>query len=249
MASRIAIIDGHPDPDRARFVHALAAAYDEGAREQVQETRLLILADLEFPMIRTRAQWESAEDPAAVALWQDAIRWADHIVIPYPLWHGHVAAYLKAYLEQLMRPSIAREYGTGKMLASLFEMTPVKLLRGRSAPIIVNMGMPTILYRVYRGPQTADWHAARNRPSPVGQSELSRAGACLCHIVRHHADRRAGEGYAERCEAVRASGGNGFFAAAHAGAADLGGRRPLRHRRYCGQNRRSCAAGRTNYPA
>ena len=94
MASRIAIIDGHPDPDRVRFVHALAAAYDEGAREQVQETRLLILADLEFPMIRTCAQWESAEDPAAVALGQDAIRWADHIVIPYPLWHGHVAAYL-----------------------------------------------------------------------------------------------------------------------------------------------------------
>jgi putative NADPH-quinone reductase len=32
MARNIAIVDGHPDPDKARFCHALAAAYAEAAQ-------------------------------------------------------------------------------------------------------------------------------------------------------------------------------------------------------------------------
>ena len=31
MTKRITIIDGHPDPDPARYVHALAEAYAAGA--------------------------------------------------------------------------------------------------------------------------------------------------------------------------------------------------------------------------
>ena len=39
MATRITIIDGHPDPSPDRFVHALAAAYEEGARDESLEVR------------------------------------------------------------------------------------------------------------------------------------------------------------------------------------------------------------------
>jgi hypothetical protein len=32
MAKRILIIDGHPDPNAERYVHALSKAYFDGAR-------------------------------------------------------------------------------------------------------------------------------------------------------------------------------------------------------------------------
>jgi putative NADPH-quinone reductase len=51
-------------------------------------------------------------------------------------------ALLKAYLEQVMRPGFAFAYGTGKSVAK-------KLLAGKSARIVVTMGMPSIFFRLY----------------------------------------------------------------------------------------------------
>src|SRR3546814_9849412 len=59
--------------------------------------------------------------------------WADHLVILYPLWLGDVPALLKGFLEQILRPGFAIDEGSTGMSA--------KLLTGRSARIIVTMGM------------------------------------------------------------------------------------------------------------
>lgn len=142
MADRIVIIDGHPDPDPARFNHALANAYVEGAREAGRECRLLALAEMDFPLLRTRKDWEGGGPSASVREGQDAIRWADHIMFLYPLWLGDVPALLKAYLEQVMRPGFAIGFGSGG---------PKRLLKGRSARIVVTMGMPALFYRLYFG--------------------------------------------------------------------------------------------------
>ena len=62
--SRILIIDGHPDPDRARFVHALADAYADGAALR-HEVRRIDLAGLDIPLIRSQSEWmETAPPPA-----------------------------------------------------------------------------------------------------------------------------------------------------------------------------------------
>jgi putative NADPH-quinone reductase len=50
-------------------------------------------------------------------------------------------ALLKAFLEQVLRPGLAFEYGSSGM--------PKKLLTGKSARIIVAMGMPAFVYRWY----------------------------------------------------------------------------------------------------
>lgn len=47
-ARRIAIIDGHPDADPARFVHALASRYADGALAAGHELRRIDLARLDF---------------------------------------------------------------------------------------------------------------------------------------------------------------------------------------------------------
>jgi putative NADPH-quinone reductase len=142
MADRIVIIVGHPDPDPARFNHALARAYTEGAREAGRECRVLTLAEIEFPLLRSRKDWEQGEVPAAVREGQEAIHWAEHVMFLYPLWLGDVPALLKAYLEQVMRPGYAVGFGSG---------TPKRLLKGRSARIVVTMGMPALFYRLYFG--------------------------------------------------------------------------------------------------
>ncbi|MEI9928827.1 MAG: NAD(P)H-dependent oxidoreductase [Sphingomonas sp.] len=141
MKRRIALIDGHPDADRARFVHALADRYAEGARGGGGEVRRIDLATLDFPLLRSRGQWEGAP-PAMIAEAQKTIAWADHIVLLYPLWLGDVPALLKAFLEQTLRPGFAFDKGKGPFAG---------LLRGKSARIVVTMGMPALFYRFYYG--------------------------------------------------------------------------------------------------
>jgi putative NADPH-quinone reductase len=143
MAKKIAIFDAHPDPDPARFVHALAREYASGAREAGHEMRAIMLAGLNVPILRTREEWMDKPVPAAIQPGQAAITWADHIVFFYPLWHGDMPALLKAYLEHVMRPGFALDYGERKF--------PKKLLEGRSARIVVTMGMPAFFYRAYFG--------------------------------------------------------------------------------------------------
>ena len=143
MAKRIAIFDAHPDPDPARYVHALAQTYASGAREAGHEVRMIVLGGLDVPILQTREEWTNKPAPKVVQPGQDAIRWADHLVFLYPLWHGDMPALLKAYLEQVMRPGFALDYGEGKF--------PKQLLVGRSARVVVTMGMPALFYRAYFG--------------------------------------------------------------------------------------------------
>lgn len=142
MTKRIAILDAHPDPDRARFVHALADAYAEGAAGAGHEVRRIELAKLDVPLLRTRADWETGTPAPDIAAAQETIAWAQHLAILYPLWLGDVPALLKAFLEQVASPGFA--IGQGKT-------GPKPLLKGRSAHIVVTMGMPWFVYRLYFG--------------------------------------------------------------------------------------------------
>jgi len=139
MTKKILIIDGHPDPDRGRFVHALADAYADGAGQSGHEVRRLELAKIDIPFLRSRADWTDGEPTPEIIACQEAIRWAEHIVFFYPLWLGDVPALLKAFLEQIARPGFA--FGKGTM--------PKPLLKGRSARLVVTMGMPAFFYRFY----------------------------------------------------------------------------------------------------
>lgn len=142
MARRILILDGHPDPSGERFVHALVEAYQEGATMGKHEVLCIRLADLQFPLLRTQAEYEHGEPVNSIRRCQAAIEWASHVVIVYPLWLGSMPAMLKALLEQVLRPGFA--FSTVKL-----GRWPVKLQSGKSARIIVTMGMPGFIYRWY----------------------------------------------------------------------------------------------------
>jgi len=79
---------------------------------------------------------------------QHLMSWADHVVILYPLWLGSMPALLKALLEQMLRPGFAfSTLELGKW--------PVKFLSGKSARIIMTMGMPAPIPLVFSCPQLA----------------------------------------------------------------------------------------------
>lgn len=142
MAQRIVLIDGHPDPDPTRFCHALGSAYADGARTAGHDVRRIAVAELNFPILRTELEWQRPPT-AAIGQAQTDIAWAEHLVIVFPLWLGSMPALLKGFLEQVMRPGFAFEHDPVKRLAWK------KLLTGRSARVVVTMGMPALIYRWY----------------------------------------------------------------------------------------------------
>jgi putative NADPH-quinone reductase len=137
---RIVIIQGHPDPRGGHFGHALAHAYARGAAAAGHEVRTIEVARLKFQLLRTQRDFEKGRPPRSIAAAQDSIRWADHLVIVFPLWLGTMPALLKGFLEQVFRPGFAMDFGDGKRL-------PRRLLKGRSARVVVTMGMPGFVYR------------------------------------------------------------------------------------------------------
>lgn len=143
MTKRITIIQGHPDPRHEHLCHALANAYASGAETAGHALQRITVADLGFPWIRSKADFEHGQRPDVIVEAQTAIRASDHIVLVYPLWLGTMPALLKAFLEQVFRYDFAFEPRGGGRFR--------KLLKGRSARVVVTMGMPALAYRYYFG--------------------------------------------------------------------------------------------------
>jgi putative NADPH-quinone reductase len=140
MARRIAIIQGHPDAQARHFGHALADEYVKGCEDGGHEAKRIEVAKLDFPLLRTKEEFEKGMPPDSIMQAQATIKWADHLVIIYPLWLGSMPALLQAFFEQVFRPGFAYEYDKSGGF-------PKKLLSGKSARIVVTMGMPAFAYR------------------------------------------------------------------------------------------------------
>ncbi len=143
MSKRILLIQAHPDANHPHLGHALEASYAAGASDAGHSVRHVALATLDFPLLRSQHEWEECSIPACLKPAQDDIAWAEHIVFFFPLWLGDMPALLKAFLEQVARPGFAiiREKG-GNPWGN-------KGLTGRSARVVVTMGMPALVYRWY----------------------------------------------------------------------------------------------------
>jgi putative NADPH-quinone reductase len=139
MARRILIIQGHPDPRGGHYGHALADAYAAGAQAAGHEVQRVEVARLDFALLRGQDEWTDAPPPAGLGSVQEMIVWADHLVILFPLWLGTMPALLKGFLEQVLRPGFALIYKGHRF--------PQKGLAGKSARVVVTMGMPAFWYR------------------------------------------------------------------------------------------------------
>ena len=142
MAKHILLIQGHPDATKHHFCHALEEAYLQGATKGGHKIQRLNIADIDFPILRSQNEWEHGELPPNLVEAQTAIKWAKHMVLFFPLWLGDMPALLKGFLEQVARPGFAFSRSDTNPLAN-------KALTGRSARVVVTMGMPASIYRFY----------------------------------------------------------------------------------------------------
>ena len=153
LNKRIAVIQGHPDPQGRHFCHAVADAYVMGAREAGHEAETIDVARLEFPLLRSREDFEHGAVPGAIREAQDVLRRADHIVLIYPVWNGALPALVNGFLEQTFRstfcfPDAKPDQPLG--FSSFFSQR--KALTGKSGRVIATMQMPAFVYRWYFHP-------------------------------------------------------------------------------------------------
>jgi putative NADPH-quinone reductase len=135
MPRRIVIIQGHPDPAGGHLCHALADAYAEGAYEGSHQVSRIEVAALDFPFLRSIAD---SELPEVLVAQKATLPAADHILVIFPYRIRFMPVPLKAFFQQIMRRRMAFKYEKGP---------PPELLKGRSARIVVTLGVPTLFYR------------------------------------------------------------------------------------------------------
>ena len=140
MPKKILLIQGHPDASQPHLCHALASSYQGGAENAGNKVKHVQVAALDFPLLRSQKDFETGQVPACMKPVQDDLLWAEHLVVFFPLWAGDMPALLKGFFEQVFRPS-----WSGTQLG-FFDK---KLLSGRSARVVVTMGMPAAVYRWY----------------------------------------------------------------------------------------------------
>jgi putative NADPH-quinone reductase len=141
MQRKITVVQGHPDPAGGHYGHALAQAYIDGARAAGHEVRSIAVAHLDFPLLRTQHEWKCGALPDCLREAQQDLYWAEHLVIFFPLWLGTLPALLKGFLEQVLRVGGSEGVGNGQEFA--------RPLTGKSARIVVTMGMPARAFRWY----------------------------------------------------------------------------------------------------
>ncbi|WP_031555028.1 NAD(P)H-dependent oxidoreductase [Parvularcula oceani] len=139
---RILILLGHPDPGEDTYNAALARAYRDGARAAGHDAEMIRVGELDFPILRTKKEFQEGAVPPALEEAQAAVGRADHVVVLFPVWGGTMPAYLKAFLEQVWRPGFAMD-SSGRF--------PKGKLKGKSARVIATMGMPALAYRLLFG--------------------------------------------------------------------------------------------------
>lgn len=136
----VCIINGHPDPSEKRLVHALCSHAEAGAREAGHTVSRIDIGALDFPLLSS-ADAFAERPPEVIQIERAKLGAADHIILAFPLWLGGLPAKTKAFFEQAAR---AEYFITG---IDADQAWPKKLMTGKSARILVTMGMPSLVYR------------------------------------------------------------------------------------------------------
>ena len=144
MSKRICLINGHPDPSPDRFCHALTTTYQTAAQETGHIVDRFDVGAMEFGFLRSPQDF--AEQPAAqFEPVRTAMMGADHLVLIYPLWLGEIPAKTKAFFEHVASGEFflaTSENGAG---------WPAQRMKGKSARLILTMGMPGFAYKLLFG--------------------------------------------------------------------------------------------------
>ena len=130
---KILLINGHPNKES--FCAALATSYKNGALANGASIKEITIGELNFnPNLSYGYQKRTDLEPDLIEAWEK-IKWADHLVIVYPLWWGGMPALLKGFFDRTFLPGFAFQKRENSVWWD-------KYLTGKSARVITTMDQP-----------------------------------------------------------------------------------------------------------
>ncbi|WPZ33350.1 NAD(P)H-dependent oxidoreductase [Thalassobaculum sp. OXR-137] len=136
MSKRIFIWVAHPKADS--LCKGLADAYQSGAQETGSEVRRMDLSAMTFDL-NTDGYGADAPplEPDLIA-WQEAVAWADHILVVHPYWWGSMPTKAKSVIDRALAPGFAFKYHRRGLAWD-------KLLTGKTADVMITSDTPPLL--------------------------------------------------------------------------------------------------------
>jgi len=139
---KVLIIQGNPDKES--FCHALAESYKEGALSSKADVKGIKIREIEFNPNLSFGYKKRVELEEGLIKSQHLIKWADHLVFIYPTWWGTMPALLKGFIDRVFLPGFGFQYRDDSVWWD-------KLLKGKSARLIVTMDTPPWYFRLFYG--------------------------------------------------------------------------------------------------
>jgi len=134
---KVLVINGHPD--KGSLCTEMAKRYKSGAESIGADCKLVNLSDLKFNTVLSSGYRERTElEPDLLSVQQDILD-CEHLVLVYPTWWGTYPALLKGFIDRTFLPGFAFRYRENSVLWD-------KLLKGKSARLIVTMDTPRWYY-------------------------------------------------------------------------------------------------------
>ena len=138
---KIFILLGHTDA--TTLSGALATTYETVATRAGHEVRRQNLGEMHFDPILHEGYKVMQQCEPDLTDFQENIRWAEHIVIIYPIWWSAMPAMLKGLFDRAWLPHFAFNFAD-------HGLTWKKLLKGRTARLITSANTPPwLLYFMY----------------------------------------------------------------------------------------------------
>lgn len=148
---KITLLLGHPDTSQT-ICGELALLYESAAKKAGHEVRRFNLGEMNFdPILHKGYKTIQSLEPDLIKL-QDAIRWSDHFVVIYPNWWCSMPALLKGLFDRMWTPGFCFHMirtKTGKQTMGWH-----KLLKGRTARVVVVSGTHPVLIHLFFGDYT-----------------------------------------------------------------------------------------------
>ncbi len=132
------------NPKKNSFSEALSQQYYKGATENGSVAELIHLHELDFePVLRVNPKEQERESQDIIDI-RKKISEADHLVFVFPVWWGTYPALLKGFIDNTFVSGFGFKYRDNSLRWD-------KLLKGKSARLIITMDTPKWYYNIIFG--------------------------------------------------------------------------------------------------